>query len=126
MTEPEMAPRSMGLDELLSFREATERVSTYLGKRLKDHLTALSPLLVPGRVLGKHVGSRESAPRADEALAELAEKYKQVCTALPGLKPELDEEALTSIAATVQAYPYEYSYEAHGTKATRQISMTSP
>lgn len=126
MTEQESAPKIVSLDELLSFREATERVSDYLNKRLRDHLTALSPLLVPGRVLGKHVGVRESAPRADEALAELAEKYKQVCGSLSGLKPDLDEEVLTSIGAAIQIYPFEYNYEAKSTRASRQISMTSP
>src|ERR1022692_4578517 len=126
MAEQESAPKVLSLDELLEFREATERVSGFLNQRLKDHLTALSPLLVPGRLLGKHVGARESAPRADEALAELSEKYKQVCGILSGLKPELDEEVLASIGSAVQIYPYEYSYEAKGAKAARQITMTSP
>ncbi|HTS31467.1 MAG TPA: hypothetical protein VMH81_36600 [Bryobacteraceae bacterium] len=125
MAENESEPKIVSLDELLSFREATERVSAYLNKRLKDHLAALSPLLVPGRVLGKHVGVRESAPRADEALAELTEKYKQVSSNLAGFK-DLDEEALTAISATIQIYPYEYSYEAKTSRAARQISMTSP
>jgi len=116
----------VSLDELLSYREATERVSNYLNKRLREHLSALSPLLGPGRVLGKHVNTRESATRADEALAELAEKYKAACASLPGLKPDLDEEALTGIGAALQVYPYEYNYEAKSAKATRQISMTSP
>jgi hypothetical protein len=126
MAEQEDAPKIVSLDELLGFREATERVSGYLNQRLKDHLNALSPLLVPGRVFGKHVGSRDSAPRADEALAELTEKYKQVCASLSGLKPELDEEVLASIGSTTQVYPYEYGYEAKGAKASRQIAMTSP
>lgn len=126
MTEQERAPKVVSLDELLGFRDATERVSGFLNQRLKDHLTALSPLLVPGRVLGKHVGARESAPRADEALAELSEKYKQVCGSLSGLKPELDEEVLAAIGSTIQIYPYEYGYEAKGAKASRQIAMTSP
>jgi hypothetical protein len=126
MTEQESAPKVVSLDELLGFREATERVSGFLNQRLKGHLTAMSPLLVPGRVLGKHVGARESAPRADEALAELSEKYKQVCGSLLGLKPDLDEEVLAAIGAAIQIYPYEYSYEAKGAKASRQIAMTSP
>src|SRR5579863_3472201 len=126
MTEQESAPKVVSLDELLGFREATERVSGFLNQRLKDHLTAMSPLLVPGRVLGKHVGVRESAPRADEALAELVEKYKQVCGTLSGFKLDLDEEALTSIGAAIQVYPYEYNYEAKSARAAKQIAMTSP
>jgi hypothetical protein len=126
MAEQESAPKIVSLDELLGFREATERVSAYLNKRLRDHLTSLSPLLVPGRVLGKHVSARESAPRADEALAELSEKYKQVCGSLSGLKPDLDDEVLVAMGAAIQIYPYEYNYEAKGSKATRQIAMTCP
>ncbi len=126
MSEQESAAKIVSLDELLSFREATERVSGHLNKRLRDHLNALSPLLAPGRVLGKHVSVRESASRADEALAELVEKYKQVCGHLSGFKAELDEEALTSIVPSISLYPYEYSYEAKSPRATRQITMTSP
>src|SRR5882724_9223169 len=99
MTGQESAAKILNLDELLGYREITERISGFLNKRLKDHLSALSPLLVPGRVLGKHVAARESAPRADEALAELAEKYRQVRNSMPELKPDLDEEVLTSIGS---------------------------
>jgi hypothetical protein len=126
MVEQVSAPKMVSLDELLGFREATERVSGYLNKRLREHLNALSPLLLPGRVFGKHVSARESAPRADEALAELSEKYKQVCASLSGLKPDLDEEVLTTISSAIQTYPYEYNYEAKSPKTTRQISMSSP
>ena len=69
MTPQESPPPILNLDELLGFREQTERISGFLHKRLKEHLTALSPLLAPGRVLGKHSGGRESSSRADEALA---------------------------------------------------------
>jgi hypothetical protein len=126
MTGQGTAPNIENLDDLLAFREITERISGYLNKRLRDHLVTLSPLLAAGRVLGKHAGAREAAPRADEALADLAEKYKQVSAFPFDLRPELDADVLTSIASGIQIYPYEYSYEARGAKATRKISMTSP
>ncbi|HEY2012910.1 MAG TPA: hypothetical protein VGH38_05380 [Bryobacteraceae bacterium] len=126
MTPQESVTPIMDHDELLGFRETTERISGFLHKRLKEHLAALSPLLAPGRVFGKHAGGRESAPRADEALAELSEKYKQACGTLIFLKPELDEETLSGIVPTVQIHPYEYSLEVQGTKAARSVSMTSP
>src|SRR5690348_8591161 len=94
MTPQESPTPSLSLDELLGFREQTERISDFLFKRLKDHLAALSPLLAPSRVLGKHSGARESVSRADEALAVLTEKYQQVCGTLQFLKPEIDEETL--------------------------------
>jgi hypothetical protein len=126
MNEPDSAPQITNLDELLTFRETTERISGLLNKRLRDHLTTLSLLLAPGRVLGKYVGAREAAPRADEALAELSEKYTASCGSPFDLKPELDEEALTSIGAGIRVYPYEYSYEARGGQSARKITMTSP
>ena len=51
MTGQDGAPSIMNLEELLGFREITERISSFLHKRLKDHLATLSPLLAPGRVL---------------------------------------------------------------------------
>lgn len=126
MSGPDSAPKITDLDGLLEFREITERISGFLNKRLKGHLAALSQLLSPGRLLGKHVGSREPAPRADEVLAELSEKFKPCCGSPFSLKPDLDEETLTSIGSKIEVYPYEYHYEAQGSKAVKKISMTSP
>jgi hypothetical protein len=126
MTPQESPPPIMDLDELSGFREQTERISGFLHKRLKDHLAALSLLLAPGRVLGKYSGGRESALRADEALAELTEKYQQACGSLTFLKTELDEETLAAIGPAIEIHPYEYTHEAQGTKGAKSISMTSP
>lgn len=115
----------MSLDELLDLRELTERISTFLHKRLKGHLATVSPLLGPGRVFGKYVGAREPVARSDEAITQLAEKYKQVCGGTFDLKQELDESVLTSINGTIEVYPYEYSFEAKGAKSSKMVSMTS-
>lgn len=90
MTPQEADSRITDLEQLLDFRERTERISGFLQKRLKDHLGALATLLVPARVFGKHVGGRETPPRADEALAELTEKYKRACSTMLFLKPDAD------------------------------------
>jgi len=126
MSGPDNTPKITDLDGLLEYREITERISGLLNKRLKGHLAALSPLLSPGRLLGKYVGWREPAPRADEVLAELAEKFKPCCGGPFNLKPDLDEETLTSVGSKIEVYPYEYHYEAQGSKAVKKISMTSP
>ena len=125
MTGPDSAPPTMSLDELLDLRELTERISTFLHKRLKGHLATVSPLLGPGRVFGKYVGAREPVARSDEAITQLAEKYKQVCGGTFDLKQELDESVLTSINGTIEVYPYEYSFEAKGAKSSKMVSMTS-
>jgi hypothetical protein len=124
---PENAPAIADLDELLAFREKTERISSLLSKRLKDHVSALSPLLSPGRVFGKHIGARDNALRADEAFAELTEKYKQACVSPLDLKEELDEEVLTRMGTAIQVCPFEYDHEAQAAgKPAKKISMTSP
>jgi hypothetical protein len=125
MTGSESAPQSMSLDELLELRGLTERISGFLHKRLKGHLATLSSMLGPARVFGKYVGGREPVARSDEAVAQLAEKYKQVCGGTFDLKQELDENVLTSIGGTIEVYPYEYSFEAKGAKASKVVSMTS-
>src|SRR5262245_27022535 len=110
MTGSESAPGVTSTDELLELREVSERISGFLYKRLKDHLGTLSPLLLPGRVLGKHVGSRESAPRADEAFQELSQKFEKVRGGLFGLKPELEADVLSAIGTSIHAYPLEYTH----------------
>jgi hypothetical protein len=126
MSQEDSPPASMSLDELLEYREVTERISAFLQKRLREHLSTLWPLLAPGRVLGRYVSARDSSPHADQALAELTEKYKQASGSPFELKPDLDQEALASIGSGIQIHPFEYSYEAHGAKAGKKISMTSP
>ncbi len=126
MAGTESTPKIASLDELLEFRETTERISEFLSKRLRGHVATLAPLLTAGRVLGKHAGGRESAPRADEALAQLTERYQQAFGPMD-LRPELDAATVTAIgSATIQIHPYEYAYEAQGTKGNKNIAMTSP
>ena len=126
MAGTDSTPRITSLDELLEFREITERISDFLTRRLRGHLATLAPLLAPGRVLGKHAGGRESAPRADEALAELTEHYQQAFGPLD-IRPELDPASLNTIGAGgIQIHPYEYAYEAQSAKGAKNIAMTSP
>ncbi len=126
MAGTESTPKIASLDELLDAREITERISEFLTKRLRGHVAVLSPLLAPGRVLGKHAGGRESAPKADEALAELTERYKQAFGPMD-IRPDLDAATLAAVgSAAIQIHPYEYAYEAQSSKGAKSIAMTSP
>ena len=126
MAGQDSAPKIADLDGLLAYREITERISGFLNKRLRGHLSALSPLLTPARMLGKHVGAREQGPRADEVFAELSEKFQPCCGSPFNLKPDLDQESMSSIGSKIQVYPYEYNYEAQGSKSAKAVSMASP
>jgi len=62
---------ALTFEQLSELRAKTQRVSQFLEARLEGYLETLRPLLAPKRLLGKHVGAKEEAPRADKALAQL-------------------------------------------------------
>jgi hypothetical protein len=103
-------------------REKSEKLSQFLAGRLKAHLDTLYPLLAPKRVFGRHIGSKENVPRADEAFAQLAEKYREAVASPFELRSDLDEQALTAMEHGVEIYPWEYSHEVGG----KAITITSP
>jgi hypothetical protein len=109
-------------EQLAELREKTEAVSGFLSKRLRQHLATLNPILAPKRIFGKYVGSKDSAPRADEAYAQLMEKYKEASGSPFGLRSDLDDAALSEMEGGIEFYPWEYTYNADG----KAILMTHP
>ena len=126
MNEASHSVPVVSVDEFVRLRQRTERVSEFLAKRLRTHLGLLYPILAPGRVFGKYIGSRENSPRADEAYAQLTARYKEACGRPFDVRPELDDEALTAMEYGIEMYPWEYSYEASGPQGSRTVSITSP
>ena len=126
MNTQDNATKVANLDQLLDFRDKTERISAFLSKRLKDHLGTLSPVLEPKLVFGKYAGARDSAPLTDEAFGQLKKKYNEVCGSPFNLRGDLPDDALSSSDGSIAIYPWEYMHEAHGLKNTKNISMTSP
>jgi len=113
-----MKSPKVSLENLPLLREKTERVSEYVGGRLRTHLATLYPLLAPKRIFGKYVGSRETVARADEAYRELATQYKDAAGAPFDLRSDLDEEALSAIEHGIEIYPWTYTHEVGGKKIT--------
>jgi hypothetical protein len=116
----------VSLDEFVRLRQRTERVSAFLAKRLRAHLGLLYPILAPGRVFGKHIGSREVSPRADEAFTQLTTRYKEACGRPFDLRQDLDDEAVAAMEYGVDIYPWEYLYQLPGAQGNRTVSVTSP
>jgi hypothetical protein len=114
------------LDQLLDFRDKTERISAYLTKRLKDHLGILGPLLASRLVFGRYTGSRDSAPLADEAFVQLKKKYSEVTGPPFNLRGDLPDDGLTASDSDIAIYPWEYTHAAQGPKANKNISLTCP
>lgn len=109
-------------EQLADLRDKTERVAGYLLERLRTHLSAVSLVLAPKWTLGKYVGSREAAPRADEAYAQLLEQYKAACGKPFDLRGELDEEALSAMEHGIDVQPWEYTHDANG----KSVLITNP
>jgi hypothetical protein len=126
MDTQDSATKVADLDQLLDFRDKTERISAFLTKRLKDHLGTLRLLLEPRLVFGKYSGARDSTPLSDEAFGLLKKKYNEVCGPPFNLRGDLPDDALSSSDGVIEIYPWEYTHEAHGLKTTKNISMTSP
>jgi len=126
MDTQDNAGKVTDLDQLLDFRDKTERISAFLTKRLKDHLATLSLVLEPKLVFGKFTGARDSAPLADEAFGQLKRKFSEVSGAPFNFRGDLPDDALSACDGGIQIYPWEYAHEARGSKATKDIAMTNP
>jgi hypothetical protein len=126
MDTQDHATKVADLDQLLDFRDKTERISTFLTKRLKDHLSALNPLLQPKLVFGKYAGARDPVALADETFGELKRKYGEVCGPPFNLRGDLREDALAACDGGIEIYPWEYTHEAQGPKTAKNILMTCP
>ena len=116
------APKPLTFDQLSALRSQTERISAFLTARLRAHLSTLYPILNPSRVFGKHLGARESAPRADEAYAALLEKYREASGAPFDLRSDLGDDALSAMEHGIDVFPWEYTHDAGG----KPITITSP
>lgn len=122
------AERSLTFEQLSELRGKTEAISQFLQKQLKAHLETLRPLLAARRVFGEYVrsGSRETLVGADKAIAQLEEKYKEVCAKPFALPPEFDKDSLASIEDRIELYPWEYSHEVTSGRETKTVTITSP
>lgn len=126
MDDSGVATKSLTFEQLADLREKTETIAQFLKERLKSHLETLRPAFVPRRVLGKYTGSRDGVAGEDKAFAQLQAQYQEVCRNPFALPPELAQDSLANIDNQIEVYPWEYTYEAKGTKETKVLTMNSP
>ena len=117
---------TLTFEQLAKLREQTEAVEGFLKNRLQGHLETLRPLFAPRRLLGKYVDRKEDVSGSEKALAQLREKFAEVCGAPFSLTKELDEDTLARIDGRPELYPWEYTYEAKGEGEPRALTITSP
>jgi hypothetical protein len=117
---------ALTFEQLARLREQTEAIAGFLRNRLKGYLETLRPLFAPRRVLGKYVDRKEDVSGSEKAVAEVREKFKEVCGSPFSLTPELDDDILTRIDNSPELYPWEYAYVAKGEGEPRTLTVTSP
>jgi hypothetical protein len=113
-------------EQLAELRQRTEAIARFLRSRLQGHLETLRPLFAPRRLLGKYADRKEDVVGSEKALAQLREKFGDVCGAPFSLTPELDEDMLPRIDNRPELYPWEYTYEAKDGGEPRGLTISSP
>lgn len=106
-------------ETLRELREKTQAVFSFIEKRLRTHLDMLRSLLAPKRLLGNHVGGTEEVVGANQAVAEVQERYKGLCRnpfALPAdsfvLNAVVFSEVLKAFPDVVQV-PVDLGHKVH-------------
>ncbi len=113
---------------LLKLRKVTRAISEVLEKELKDHLTTLSSLIQPRKVLGRHLaGSTKQAVRGEaEAFEELRSIYRSLAETKPFKLPADIESPLDVINASLEITRAEFAYVAETERESRTITLTPP
>lgn len=126
MEESGSTAETLTFEQLAQLRQRTEAVAGFLKTRLQSHLETLRPLFAPRRLLGKYADRKEDVPGSERAVAQVREKYKEVCGTPFGLTPELDDGILARIDNRPELYPWEYTHEIKDERETRPLTITSP
>jgi hypothetical protein len=126
MEDPGSTGKALTFEQLAALREQTEGISQFLHHQLTIHLEAFRPLLAPRRLSEKYVGAKETVVRAEKVLAQLQERFKQVCGKPFALPPELDEQPLARLDNRLEVSPWEYAHEAKSARESKTVTITAP
>ncbi len=125
MTDLNIPRTDLDNQEFLELRQATAKISAFLGQRLKDHLTTLRPLFIPRKLLGTYItsASQQEINGSDKAFAELQERFSAICET-PFQLPKRLQAPLPAMSNVLECTPLQYNLtlEDNGEK----ISITSP
>ncbi|MFQ5773114.1 MAG: hypothetical protein ACE5GS_01210 [Kiloniellaceae bacterium] len=107
-------------------RQASQKISTFLHKRLSGYLQTLTPLFAPRKVLGEFMESafKEKVPGADNNFIDLEEAFKTIARETFDIPAKLGTP-IPNIRNQLETYPWEYRYQI-GDDANRSVIITSP
>jgi hypothetical protein len=126
MTTEKISRRHLNNKEFLKLRQATEKITQFLTKRLKTHLDVIKPLFNPRLLLGNYIKSAimDEVAGTDKAFAELQELYGTTCEKPFGLPRKLTPP-LPPIFNQLDTVPSQYSLSLVGSE-DKTIEITSP
>jgi len=119
---------NIDISTLLTLRKVTRSLSECLGKRLGEHLNALTPLFNPRPVLGDRVrgGAKIPGRSGEKAFGKLSDLYRTINGVKPfNLRREFDTP-IDILSATPEISTYSYSYVAKSDSGSKSITVTSP
>jgi len=117
----------LSIGRLLFLRKVTRAVSDYLVSELKGHLSTISPLLRPRRLLGDYIesGSPEQVVDADKNFATLNEIYSKAA-GKPFDLPRPLRPPLKPVGLAIEVYPWEFRQEIRADGVGNTVTITSP
>jgi hypothetical protein len=127
MSQPADIVPSLTHEQLPRLHALTAEVQKICRAQLRTYLDALGPLFRPRRVLGENIegAGKESVKGADLNFSELREIYFKACGRPFDLRKEL-RAPLESVGTQIGLYEWEYVYEVHNDRESRNITVVSP
>jgi hypothetical protein len=101
--------KEIDLQEMGTLRDASQRISQILTRRLSGYLSTLRPLFAPHKVLGEYMESAfsQSVPGADKNFTEIEEQYKLIARETFNISSKLGTP-LPNIKNEIGIRPWEY------------------
>ncbi len=126
MNELNIPRTDLDSQEFLELRQATDKISSFLGQRLREHLTTLRPLFIPRKLLGTYIksSSQQEINGSDKAFAELQERFSAICES-PFQLPKRLQAPLPAMSNILECTPLQYELAIDGDNA-KSITITSP
>lgn len=118
--------KEIDLNQMAHLRNVSQKISQFLHKQLNSYLTTLTPLFPPRKILGEYMQSafEGKIPGADKNVADLQERYKNLCGKPFDLPTKLSTP-LPPIKNQLEIYPWEYSYQV-GQDHSQTVTITTP
>jgi len=118
--------REIDMKSMGDLRQASQKISSSLHRRLNGYLQTLTPLFAPRKVLGEFMDSafKERVPGADANFIALEETFKTLAREVFDIPAKLSTP-VPNIRNQLEIHPWEYRYLIGG-DAERPVIITSP